>query len=273
MSTRIAERFASLGAAGRRGLIPYIAAGDPHPDQTVGLLHALVRGGADLVELGVPFSDPMADGPVIQRASERALVHGTSLAMTIDMVRAFRRDDETTPLVLMGYANPIERMGIDVFAREAARAGVDGVLVLDYPPEECAEFAALLASHGMNAIFLVAPTTPPERIELLASIASGYIYYVSLKGITGAGHLSLADVAARLPLLRQRLTLPISVGFGISDPQSAAAVGRLADAVVIGSRIVTELESHPGAEGALALEKLLRQFRDALDGIEQQETP
>jgi tryptophan synthase alpha chain len=273
MSTRIADRFQSLCASGRRGLIPYIAAGDPHPDATVGLLHALVRGGADLVELGIPFSDPMADGPVIQRAAQRAIEQGTSLVGTLEMVRNFRLDDRTTPLILMGYANPIERMGVDNFAREAARSGVDGVLVVDYPPEECAEFVQLLTGYGMNTIFLVAPTTRPERIDLLASIASGYVYYVSLKGTTGAAHIDLDDIAARLPLIRQRLTLPIGVGFGISDPESAAAVARLADAVVIGSRIITELEAHPGPRGAEAVEKLLRRFRTAIDAAQEQETP
>ncbi len=266
MSTRIADCFRKLGAAKRRGLIPYITAGDPHPDVTVALLHALVAGGADVLELGVPFSDPMADGPVIQRAAERAIKSGTSLRQVLELVREFRLHDTVTPLVLMGYANPIERMGLETFVRDAAQAGVDGVIVVDYPPEECKPFAKLMSAHGMDAIFLVAPTTRPERIELIASIASGYVYYVSLKGTTGAAHIDLADIALRLPALRQRLTLPIGVGFGISDAKSAAAVASLADAVVIGSRIITELEAHAPHEGARAIEALMRGFRVAIDG-------
>ena len=266
MSRRIAERFKALAAADRRALIPYIAAGDPSAALTVPLMHALVRGGADVLELGVPFSDPMADGPAIQRASERAIANGVGLPQCIEMVRRFRDHDPATPVVLMGYANPIEHMGVAGFVREAARAGVDGVLVVDYPPEESATFTALLNSHGMDAIYLVAPTTTPERLELIAEHASGYIYYVALKGVTGASHLDLDDVAAHLPAIRERFSLPVGVGFGIREPATARAVAALADAVVIGSRMVQEIESRPADQVERALEDLTRSYRLALDG-------
>lgn len=266
MSRRIAECFAALATTNRPGLIPYIAAGDPSAPLTVPLMHALVRGGADVIELGVPFSDPMADGPAIQRASERAIANGVGLSHCLEMVREFRAQDQSTPVVLMGYANPIERMGAAAFVREAARAGVDGVLVVDYPPEESAQFTQLLNSHAMDAIHLVAPTTTPERLALIAQHASGYIYYVALKGVTGASHLDLRDVAAHLPAIRERFSLPVGVGFGIREPDTARAVAGLADAVVIGSRMVQEIESRPAAEVVTALEELTRSFRVALDG-------
>jgi tryptophan synthase alpha chain len=266
MSRRIAERFQTLAASNRPGLIPYIAAGDPSAALTVPLMHALVRGGADVIELGVPFSDPMADGPAIQRASERAIANGVGLSHCIEMVRAFRERDQATPVVLMGYANPIEHMGVAGFVREAARAGVDGVLVVDYPPEESVEFTGLLNSHAMDAIYLVAPTTTPERLELIAQHASGYIYYVALKGVTGASHLDLDDVAAHLPAIRERFALPVGVGFGIRAPDTARAVAGLADAVVIGSRMVQEIESCPAEQVVAALEDLTRSFRAVLDG-------
>jgi tryptophan synthase alpha chain len=265
LAGRISQRFEALAAARRTALIPYIAAGDPDPAVTVDLMHALVRGGADVIELGVPFSDPMADGPAIQRASERAIANGVGLAHCIEMVREFRLKDGATPVVLMGYANPIERIGATAFVRQAAEAGVDGVLVVDYPPEESSAFAALLKRHGMDAIYLVAPTTTPARLEMIAAHASGYIYYVALKGVTGAAHLDLDDVAARLPPIRARFSLPIGVGFGIREPASARAVAALADAVVIGSRMVQEIESCPAEEVTQALEALTRSFREALD--------
>ena len=266
MSRRLAERFKALASSDRRALIPYVAAGDPSAALTVPLLHALVRGGADVIELGVPFSDPMADGPAIQRASERAIANGVGLSHCIEMVHEFRIEDQATPLVLMGYANPIEHMGTALFVREAARAGVDGVLVVDYPPEESAEFAALLNRHGMDAIYLVAPTTTPERLALIAEHASGYIYYVALKGVTGASHLDLDDVAAHLPAIRERFSLTVGVGFGIREPATARAVAALADAVVIGSRMVQEIESCPAERVVSALEHLTQSFRAALDG-------
>jgi tryptophan synthase alpha chain len=263
--SRIAQRFASLKAAGRTGLIPYIAAGDPAPELTVPLLLALARAGADVIELGVPFSDPMADGPVIQRATERAIRNGVGLRQTLALVAEFRRVDAVTPVVLMGYANPIERMGRHEFAATARDAGVDGVLVVDYPPEECTEFAAGMRAAGIDPIFLLAPTSTDARIEEVARVASGYIYYVSLKGITGAGHLDVDSVAARLPLIRRHSDVPVGVGFGIRDAASAVAVARVADAVVIGSRLIQEMESTPRERAVEAVENLVRGIRDALD--------
>ncbi len=263
--SRIAQRFADLKAAGRKGLIPYIAAGDPDPALTVPLLRALARAGADVIELGVPFSDPMADGPVIQRATERAIRNGVGLRQTLAFVSEFRRTDATTPVVLMGYANPIERMGRREFADAARGAGVDGVLVVDYPPEECAEFAAEMRAAAIDLIFLLAPTSTDERIEHVARHAAGYIYYVSLKGITGAGHLDVASVAARLPLIRRHTDIPVGVGFGIRDAASAVAVAAVADAVVIGSRLIQELESTPRDRAVDAVEALLHEIRLALD--------
>ena len=242
---RIDKAFATLRAAGRVGLIPYVTAGDPTPAVTVPLLHALVAAGADVVELGVPFSDPMADGPVIQRASERALAQGVSLSDVLDMVAAFRSEDAATPVVLMGYANPIEAMGVAVFAARAQEAGVDGVIVVDYPPEEAGDFAALLDARGLAPIFLLSPTTPETRIVAVGRMARGYVYYVSLKGVTGAGHLDTGEVIARLAEIRRHVALPVGVGFGIRDAASAQAIAAHADAVVIGSRIIQEIEAGP----------------------------
>jgi len=265
--SRIRGRFESLAAQGRKGLIPYIAAGDPSPDLTVPLMHALARAGCDVIELGVPFSDPMADGPVIQRATERAIRQGVGLAQTLGFVAQFRADDARTPVVLMGYANPIERMGRAQFAQQAAAAGVDGVLVVDYPPEECEDFAADLRAHGIDPIFLLAPTSTDDRIARIARVASGYLYYVSLKGITGAGHLDVSSVAARLPSIKALAKVPVGVGFGIRDAASAQAVARVADAVVIGSRIIQELESVPRERAIAAVEALLSEIRRAIDAI------
>jgi tryptophan synthase alpha chain len=264
--SRIAARFASLRQQGRKGLIPYICAGDPSAELTVALMHALARAGADVIELGVPFSDPMADGPVIQRAAERAIRRGVGLRTVLDMVARFRADDGVTPVVLMGYANPIERMGRDAFAAAARAAGVDGVLVVDYPPEECAEFAATMRAAGIDPIFLLAPTTTDARIETVAGQASGYLYYVSLKGITGAAHFDASSVAARLPLIRRFTDVPVGVGFGIRDAESARAVAQVADAVVIGSRIIQEIEASPPAQAAEAVERFVAEIRAALDG-------
>jgi tryptophan synthase alpha chain len=264
--SRIGPRFAQLKSAGRKGLIPYIAAGDPEPSLTVPLLHALARAGADVIELGVPFSDPMADGPVIQRATERAIRHGVGLRQTLAFVAEFRTSDAVTPVVLMGYANPIERMGRHEFAEAARAAGVDGVLVVDYPPEECADFAIEMRAAGIDPIFLLAPTSTDKRIEEVARHAAGYIYYVSLKGITGAGHLDVASVAAKLPLIRKHSNVPVGVGFGIRDAASAVAVAQVADAVVIGSRLIQEMEATPRERAVEAVEALVREIRTALDG-------
>jgi tryptophan synthase alpha chain len=263
--SRIARRFGELKAAGRKGLIPYIAAGDPEPALTVPLLHALARAGAVVIELGVPFSDPMADGPVIQRATERAIRKGVGLRQTVEFVREFRTTDAVTPVVLMGYANPIERMGRREFAQAARAAGVDGVLVVDYPPEESVEFDAEMRAAGIDSIFLLAPTSTDERIEQIARHAAGYLYYVSLKGITGAGHLDVTSVAAKIPLIRRYTDVPVGVGFGIRDAASAAAVAAVADAVVIGSRLIQELEAAPSERAVDAVEALLRQIRTAID--------
>lgn len=262
--SRIQTTFARLQAAGRQALIPYITAGDPNPGATVALMHALVEGGADIIELGVPFSDPMADGPVIQRASERALAHGTSLRQVIAMVAEFRRSNADTPVVLMGYANPVEAMGYETFSRTASEAGVDGVLTVDLPPEEALARAGVLKRFGLDPIFLLAPTTPDSRVEAVAKLASGYVYYVSLKGVTGAANLDIANVAEKLGTLRGLLSLPIGVGFGIRDAESAQAVARIADAVVIGSRIVQEVEQ---GEAGLAgrLTDFLAGVRAAMD--------
>ncbi len=265
--SRIAARFADLSRAGRKGLVPYICAGDPTAELTVPLMHALARAGADVIELGVPFSDPMADGPVIQRAAERAIRNGVGLRKVLEMVQAFRRDDTQTPVVLMGYANPIEHLGVDEFAQRAAQAGVDGVLVVDYPPEECEAFAATMRARNIDPIFLVAPTTTDERIERIARVASGYLYYVSLKGITGAGHLDIAGVATRIPLIKAKTAVPVGVGFGIRDAASAQALARVADAVVIGSRLIEEIESAPTDQVVSAVETFVRGIRGALDAI------
>jgi len=240
---RLAAVFERLASIGRTALIPYIAAGDPSLASTPALMHALVGAGADVIELGVPFSDPMADGPVIQRAAERAIARGAGLRQVFDMVRAFRQKDTQTPVVLMGYANPIEHMGQAAFASEAAQAGVDGVLVVDYPPEETVEFAAELAQVRVDPIFLLAPTSTEDRIRKIAEVARGYVYYVSLKGVTGAGHLDVDDVARQLARIRKHVTIPVGVGFGIRDAQSASRVASCADAVVIGSKLIETMEA------------------------------
>jgi tryptophan synthase alpha chain len=264
--SRIQTTFASLAASGRKALIPFITAGDPDPELTLPLMRALVAGGADIIELGVPFSDPMADGPTIQRASERALAKGMSLRKVLALVRQFRAEGNATPVVLMGYANPVEAMGAEAFTRAAAAAGVDGVLIVDYPPEECADFAAQIKAAGLDPIFLLAPTSTEQRIADVARAGSGYIYYVSLKGVTGAGHLDLAEVARRIPDIRARVGMPVGVGFGIRDAESARRVAEVADAVVIGSRIIEEIEQSAPAQAAEKVGAFLRTIRRALDG-------
>jgi tryptophan synthase alpha chain len=263
--SRIQGRFEALAKAKRKALIPYITAGDPSPQLTVPLLHALVEGGADIIELGVPFSDPMADGPVIQRSGERALRHGVGLADVLGMVTEFRRTDRSTPVALMGYANPIEAMGTRAFLERARSAGVDGVIVVDYPPEECAEFAELAKARDIDPIFLLAPTSTDKRIHEVARCGSGYIYYVSLRGVTGAAHLDLSDVAARIPKIRAATKLPIGVGFGIRDAESARRVAETADAVVIGSRLIQEIEAGSAADAVARVKSFLRPIRKALD--------
>jgi len=264
---RIDATFARLKAADRKALIPYVTTGDPSLASTLPIMDAMVDAGADIIELGVPFSDPMADGPVVQRASERALAQGVGLHDVLDVVAQFRARNTITPVVLMGYANPIEAMGTAAFAARARAAGVDGVLVVDYPPEEAVEFAALMAAQAIAPIFLIAPTTPEARIELVASLAGGYVYYVSLKGVTGAGHLDTAEVGRKLEEIRRHVTLPVGVGFGIRDAASAVAVAAHADAVVIGSRIIQEIESGAPADAASRAGAWLATIRHALDAM------
>ncbi|MCB1933192.1 MAG: tryptophan synthase subunit alpha [Candidatus Accumulibacter sp.] len=263
--SKIKAVFERLQAQGRKALIPFITAGDPDPVLTVPLLHTLVLAGADVIELGVPFSDPMADGPTIQRASERALAKGVSLRQVLEMVANFRADDNETPIVLMGYANPIESMGVDAFAAAAFDAGVDGVLVVDYPPEEAANFAQILHRHALDPIFLLAPTSGEARIAQVAALASGYIYYVSLKGVTGSASLDVGAVAARIPEIRARTGVPVGVGFGIRDAATAAAVAELADGVVIGSRIIEELERSSPDEACEKVRALVAEIRQGID--------
>ena len=241
--SRIDATFSKLKAQNKTALIPYVMAGFPYADVTPNLMHSMVSAGADVIELGIPFSDPSADGPVIQKAGEKALALGIGLAKVLDMVTAFRVADKTTPVVLMGYANPVERYeikhGAGSFIQNASTAGVDGMLIVDYPPEECEAFAASLRAHNMDLIFLLAPTSTNERMAQVARVASGYVYYVSLKGVTGAGNLDTAAVEAMLPRIRQHVSIPVGVGFGIRNAATAKAVGKVADAVVIGSKIIS----------------------------------
>ena len=264
---RIDVTFAKLKAAGRTALIPYVTTGDPSLAATRAIMDSLVAAGADVIELGVPFSDPMADGPVVQRAGDRALAQGVGLKDVLDLVRDFRRTNSTTPIVLMGYANPIEAMGVTRFADRAKESGVDGVLVVDYPPEEATDIAQLLAARDIALIFLLSPTTTDARIGEVAKVARGYVYYVSLKGVTGAGHIDTGDVAERLAQIRKQVTLPVGVGFGIRDAASALAIAAHADAVVIGSRIIEEIEAGPSAEAAVRAGAWLKVIRQALDAL------
>ena len=267
--SRIAATMAALKAQGRKALIPYVTAGFPFADLTPEVMHALVAGGADIIELGVPFSDPMADGPVIQKAGEQALACGVGMPQVLAMVRGFREGDNRTPVVLMGYANPVERYdqghGAGAFIRDAAAAGVDGLLVVDYPPEECESFAAQLKAVGLDLIFLLAPTSTDERMQQVGRIASGYVYYVSLKGVTGAGHLDTAAVAQMLPRIRAHVQVPVGVGFGIRDAATARAVGAVADAVVIGTRLIQILESQTRDNAGPAAQAFMAEIRAALD--------
>ncbi len=263
--SRIAATFAALKASGRKALIPYVTAGDPFADATAEILMAMADAGADVIEIGVPFSDPMADGPVIQQAGERALARGIGMNQVLQMVSSFRQRNDLTPIVLMGYANPIERFGVERFISEAKAAGVDGVLVVDYPPEECEAFAAGLRAQDMDLIFLLAPTSTDERMKLVGRIASGYVYYVSLKGVTGAGNLDTAAVAAMIPRIRKHVNVPVGVGFGIRDAATAQAVAAVSDAVVIGSALVLMLAGKPRDEVAQAAGAFISEIRRALD--------
>lgn len=263
--SKIQATFERLQAQGRKALIPFITAGDPDPALTVPLMHTLVEAGADIIELGVPFSDPMADGPTIQRASERALRKGVSLRQVLGMVANFRADNNETPVVLMGYANPVESMGINEFAATAFDAGVDGVLVVDYPPEESIEFARAMHANALDPIFLLAPTSTPARIAQVAALASGYVYYVSLKGVTGSATLDVAAVAARIPEIHASTGVPVGVGFGIRDATTAGLVARIADAVVVGSRIIEEIEQSSNDNVCARVHALVAELRRGMD--------
>ncbi|WP_294946800.1 tryptophan synthase subunit alpha [Sulfurivirga sp.] len=274
--SRIAATFDRLRAEGRTALIPYITAGDPHPDCTVAMMHALVEAGADLIELGVPFSDPMADGPVIQKATERALAHGTSLAQVLEMVETFRQKDQDTPIVLMGYDNPVEAMGYAPFALRAREAGVDGVLTVDMPPEEAVDgYLEALAAEGLDRIFLVAPTTPESRLQAVEAEGSGFVYYVSLKGVTGADALDVQDVAEHVAVLKRRMNRPVGIGFGIRDGERAYEMARLGDAVIVGSALVREMESMVGApceQVTARLKEALAPFRAGVDRADREQS-
>lgn len=263
--SRIPATFQQLHEQGRKALIPFVTAGDPTPQMTVPIMHALVRGGADIIELGVPFSDPMADGPTIQRSSERALKHGVGLRDVLRFVREFRKTDASTPVVLMGYANPIEAIGYVEFADQAKADGVDGVLVVDYPPEESGPLSAELKARGIDSIFLLAPTSVEMRMDDVARMASGYVYYVSLKGVTGAANIDLQEVSRRLPQIRAHVKLPIGVGFGIRDAETAKAIASVSDAVVIGSRLVQEIEQSVPADVEKRVTQWLGDIRRAMD--------
>lgn len=267
--SRIAATLRALEAQGRKALIPYVTAGFPFADITPALMHGMVAGGADVIELGVPFSDPSADGPVIQKAGDRALAAGIGLVQVLAMVREFRLTNDQTPVVLMGYANPIEaydvKRGPGSFVRDAAAGGVDGMLVVDYPPEECVAFAAQLRKQGMDLIFLLAPTSTRERMAEIAKVASGYVYYVSLKGVTGAGTLDIGAVEAMLPRIREHVKIPVGVGFGIRDAATAKAISRVADAVVIGSKIIQLIDAVPREQVVPTVRDFLHDIRIALD--------
>ena len=263
--SRITATFAALRAQGRKALIPYIVSGDPYADATVDIMLAMADAGADVIELGVPFSDPMADGPVIQNAGERALARGIGMTQVLGFVKDFRTRNDTTPIVLMGYANPIERYGADRFVVDAKAAGIDGVLVVDYPPEECEGFASTLKANGLDPIFLLAPTSTEARMQHIGRIASGYVYYVSLKGVTGAGHLDVDAVAAMVPRIKSFVNLPVGVGFGIRDARTAQAVASVADAVVIGTALVKWLETQTRDNVAAAAGEFIAGIRAALD--------
>ncbi len=267
--SRIHQAFERLNGEGRKALIPFITAGDPDAALTLPLMHTLVEAGADVIELGVPFSDPMADGPTIQRASERALAKGMTLRKVLALVVEFRKTDGKTPVVLMGYANPIEAMGLEKFAAAAARAGVDGVLVVDYPPEEAENFGRVMKANGMDPIFLIAPTSSAERIGQVSTIASGYVYYVSLAGVTGSGALNVDAVAERLPLIREKTGLPVGVGFGIRDAATAARIAAFADAVVVGSRIIEEIEKSTAETACANVKALVADIRRGVDEVKK----
>ena len=264
-ASRIASTFARLAGEKRKALIPFVTAGDPLPQITVPLMHAMVDAGADIIELGVPFSDPMADGPVIQRSSERALKFGVGLNDVLSYVSDFRKTNKTTPVVLMGYANPIERMGLKIFAERASTAGMDGVLVVDYPPEESHEFVQAMDASGIDVIYLLSPTSSLDRIKLVSAAARGYIYYVSLKGVSGAANIDTSEVESMIAKIKSQTNLPVGVGFGIRDGETAKRIAGFADAVVIGSRIIQEIEASTPETAVEKVRLLLKNIRETMD--------
>ncbi len=265
--SRLQQKFEQLKRSGKKALIPFITAGDPTPEFTVPMLHAMVDAGADIIELGVPFSDPMADGPVIQRASERALTHHTGLRKVLSLAKQFRETDPNTPLVLMGYLNPIEIMGYEAFADAVQQADVDGVLTVDLPPEEAHDCVALLKQRNIDQIFLLAPNSNAERVQKMDAVGSGYLYYVSLKGVTGAGHLDTADVEQKLTMIKQNTQLPVGVGFGVKDAETAKTIAKIADGVVVGSALISKIENNldKPEQAKLEIVELLSSMRQAMD--------
>jgi tryptophan synthase alpha chain len=263
--SRIANTFKALKEANRKALIPYITAGDPHPDLTVSMMHALVDSGADMIELGIPFSDPMADGPTIQRASERALAHHVGLSHVFNMVKTFREKDTQTPIILMGYANPIEAIGAETFVERAKAADVDGIITVDYPPEECTQFTKLLKEKNIDSIFLLSPTSELDRVKLIIEQASGFLYYVSLKGVTGAANIDIEQVKSKVSMIRKLTNLPIGVGFGVRDAATAKEVAKISDAVVVGSRMIQEIENSNKDNLIQNISKLMKELREAVN--------
>lgn len=272
--SRLRNCFELLHQEGRKALVPYIMTGDPHVEVTVPLMHAMVRAGANVIELGAPFSDPMADGPVIQAAAERSLANGISLRDVFTAVREFRKLDDVTPVVMMGYLNPVEVTGYELFSQRAADAGIDGIITVDMPPEEAKEYNAALQAHGIDPVFLIAPTTTAQRIIRIGEVANGFVYYVSLKGVTGAASLDVDSVRRKLDLIREHINLPVGVGFGISDAETAARVSSCADAVVVGSAIVKRMAANAEVDVAHRTERiiedvteLLASMRAAMDAV------
>jgi len=267
MSQRLTNCFTQLKESGKKALIPYITAGDSNPSITVPLMHKMVEVGADIIELGIPFSDPMADGPTIQLACERALVHHTSLHDVIAMVAEFRQKDDSTPIILMGYLNPVEAMGYSIFAEDAAAVGIDGLLTVDLPPEEAKDLVRILKDKQIDPIFLISPTTTPERIQKIVNTASGYLYYVSLKGVTGSSALNVDEVAEKVAAIKAISDLPVGVGFGIKDAESASSVAAVSDGVIVGSAIVKIIENNPDDADTILndIGELLASMRSAMD--------
>ncbi len=263
--SRIANTFKARKEANRKALIPYITAGDPHPDLTVSMMHALVDSGADMIELGIPFSDPMADGPTIQRASERALAHHVGLSHVFNMVKTFREKDTQTPIILMGYANPIEAIGAETFVERAKVSDVDGIITVDYPPEECTQFTKLLKEKNIDSIFLLSPTSELDRVKLIIEQASGFLYYVSLKGVTGAANIDIEQVKSKVSMIRELTDLPIGVGFGVKDAATAKEVAKISDAVVVGSRMIQEIENSNKDNLIQNISKLMKELREAVN--------